>query len=202
MEGSYNDSFHCMYCCSVAVSCPTLCNPTDCSTPGFSVLHYLQKATIFVTSLFNRWSLFSHLLKLGWLWVLLWPIDFGRYEFALVSSLGIKRPWSFNSCCFWEHCNHHHMNKPRLAFWRLKDIWLNYPCCPGQQETNHQTSDWGDGFPVDCDQHEWALMKPELPSWALPSFPTHRNVGSVNSCCFTLLSLEVACYVAKQINTL
>ena len=144
----------------------------------------------------------SHLLKLGWLWVLLWPIDFGRYEFALVSSLGIKRPWSFNSCCFWEHCNHHHMNKPRLAFWRLKDIWLNYPCCPGQQETNHQTSDWGDGLPVDCDQHEWALMKPELPSWALPSFPTHRNVGSVNSCCFTLLSLEVSCYVAKQINTL
>ena len=22
-------------------SCPTLCDPTDCSTPGFSVLHYL-----------------------------------------------------------------------------------------------------------------------------------------------------------------
>ena len=24
--------------CSVAQSCPTLCNPTDCSTPGFAVL--------------------------------------------------------------------------------------------------------------------------------------------------------------------
>ena len=23
------------YCCSVAKSCPTLCNPMDCSTPGF-----------------------------------------------------------------------------------------------------------------------------------------------------------------------
>ena len=28
-------------CCSVAQSCPTLCNPMDCSTPGFPVLHYL-----------------------------------------------------------------------------------------------------------------------------------------------------------------
>ena len=26
-------------CCSVAQSCPTLCNPMDCSTPGFPVHH-------------------------------------------------------------------------------------------------------------------------------------------------------------------
>ena len=31
----------CFLCCSVAQSCPTLCNPTDGSTTGFSVLHYL-----------------------------------------------------------------------------------------------------------------------------------------------------------------
>jgi len=30
-------------CCSVAQSCPTLCNPMDCSTPGFPVLHQLQE---------------------------------------------------------------------------------------------------------------------------------------------------------------
>ena len=31
-------------CCgSVAHSCPTLCNPTDCSAPGFPVLHYLPE---------------------------------------------------------------------------------------------------------------------------------------------------------------
>ena len=30
-------------CCSVAKSCPTLCDPLDCSTPGSSVLHYLLK---------------------------------------------------------------------------------------------------------------------------------------------------------------
>ena len=29
--------------CSVVKSRPTLCNPTDCSTPGFPVLHYLQE---------------------------------------------------------------------------------------------------------------------------------------------------------------
>ena len=35
------DYFHCciayICCCSVAQSCPTLCNPMDCSTPGFPV---------------------------------------------------------------------------------------------------------------------------------------------------------------------
>ena len=29
-------------CCSVTQSCPTLCDPMDCSTPGFPILHYLQ----------------------------------------------------------------------------------------------------------------------------------------------------------------
>jgi len=31
-------------CCSVAQSCLTLCNPMDCSTPGFSILHYLLES--------------------------------------------------------------------------------------------------------------------------------------------------------------
>ena len=30
-------------CCSVAQSCPTLCDPMDCSTPGFPVLHHLPE---------------------------------------------------------------------------------------------------------------------------------------------------------------
>ena len=29
--------------CSVAQSCPTLCNPMDCNTPGFSVIHHLPE---------------------------------------------------------------------------------------------------------------------------------------------------------------
>ena len=31
------------YCCSVAKSCPTLCDPMDCSVPGSPVLHYLPE---------------------------------------------------------------------------------------------------------------------------------------------------------------
>ena len=30
-------------CCSVTKLCPTLCNPMNCSTPGFPVLHYLPE---------------------------------------------------------------------------------------------------------------------------------------------------------------
>ena len=33
----------CLY--SVAKSCPVLCDPTDCSMPGFSILHYLPELT-------------------------------------------------------------------------------------------------------------------------------------------------------------
>jgi len=32
-----------IYCCSVAQSFVTLCNPMDCSTPDFLVHHYLPK---------------------------------------------------------------------------------------------------------------------------------------------------------------
>ena len=30
-------------CCSVAQLCPTLCDPTDCSIPGFPVFHHLPE---------------------------------------------------------------------------------------------------------------------------------------------------------------
>ena len=34
-------TFALCFCCSVAQSCSTLCDPMDCSTPGFPVLHCL-----------------------------------------------------------------------------------------------------------------------------------------------------------------
>ena len=43
------DRHHCfcyglkVCCCSVAKSCPTLCDPMDCSTPGFPGLHHLPE---------------------------------------------------------------------------------------------------------------------------------------------------------------
>ena len=33
----------CCCCCSVTKVCLTLCDPIDCSTPGFQVLHYLPE---------------------------------------------------------------------------------------------------------------------------------------------------------------
>ena len=36
-------------CCSVAQLCPTLCNPTDCSTPGSPVLQYLPSLLKFTS---------------------------------------------------------------------------------------------------------------------------------------------------------
>ena len=41
-----NHNIYCYFCCcSVAELCPTLCNPMDCNTPGFPVLHYLPEFT-------------------------------------------------------------------------------------------------------------------------------------------------------------
>ena len=36
----------CCCCCSVTQSCPTLCNPRDCSMPGSSVHHGISQARI------------------------------------------------------------------------------------------------------------------------------------------------------------
>ena len=33
----------CCCCCSVTKSCPTLCDPMNCSTPGFPVYHHLPE---------------------------------------------------------------------------------------------------------------------------------------------------------------
>ena len=48
LKGQHHTYYICicdkMYCCcSVAHSCPTLCNPMDCSMPGFPVIHYLPE---------------------------------------------------------------------------------------------------------------------------------------------------------------
>ena len=60
-------------CCSVAQSCPTLCDPMDCSMPGLPVLHYLRvcskscpliqwfhPATLFSITLFSCPQSFPH----------------------------------------------------------------------------------------------------------------------------------------------
>ena len=43
-----NSHLHTSCCCSISKLCPTLCNPLDCNTPGFPVLHYLLGFAIFM----------------------------------------------------------------------------------------------------------------------------------------------------------
>ena len=43
MQGQENRIQSQCCCCSVAKSCPTVCDPVDCSTPGLPVLHQLPK---------------------------------------------------------------------------------------------------------------------------------------------------------------
>ena len=42
-ETCWSQGTHTTCCCSVTQSCPTLCDPMDCSMSGSSVLHYLLK---------------------------------------------------------------------------------------------------------------------------------------------------------------
>ena len=39
-EHTLHTHTHTPCCCSVTQLCPNLCEPMDCSTPGFPVLHY------------------------------------------------------------------------------------------------------------------------------------------------------------------
>ena len=50
--------------CSVAKSCPTLCNSVNCSSPGFSVLHYLLEISLESVMLSNHLILCHPLLFL------------------------------------------------------------------------------------------------------------------------------------------
>ena len=79
-------------CCSVAQSCPTLCNPMDCGRPGFPVLHYLLKLMSIES------AMLSNLLILCCLLLLLLSIFPSVRVFSNESALHIKWPkyWSFS----------------------------------------------------------------------------------------------------------
>ena len=84
----------CFCCCSVAKSYPVLCNPMDCSMPGFLVLHHLpesaQTHVLWVTDASN------HLISCHSLLFL--PSLFPSIKmFSSVSALHIRWPkyWSY-----------------------------------------------------------------------------------------------------------
>ena len=84
-------------CCSVAKSCPTLCNPMDYRTPGSSVLtisrSLLKLISIESVMLSNHFILYHPFLLL--------PSIFPSIRvFSNESALGIRwlRYWSFSFC--------------------------------------------------------------------------------------------------------
>ena len=84
-----------LLCCSVTRFCLTLCDPLDCSMPGFPVLHYLRVCS-------NSWSIesvmpFSHLIS--YCPLLLLPSIFSSIMvFSSESALCIRWPkyWNFS----------------------------------------------------------------------------------------------------------
>ena len=84
-----------MFCCSVAKSCPTICDPVECSTPGFPVLHYLlefaQTHVHWVSDAIQPFILCFPLLLLPSIFPIIWV-------FSNESVLCIRWPkyWSFS----------------------------------------------------------------------------------------------------------
>ena len=54
---------HDLICCSVTQSCPALCDPMNCSMPGFLVLHYLPELAQIHVHLVSDTIQLSHLLS-------------------------------------------------------------------------------------------------------------------------------------------
>ena len=74
-------------CCWVPQSCPTLCDPMDCSTPGFPVLHYLLSLLkllsiesvsrpLLLSSIFPSIKVFSNETTLCIMWPKYWSFSF------------------------------------------------------------------------------------------------------------------------------
>ena len=82
-------------CCSVAQSCPILCDPMDCSTPGFPVLHHLPE--LVQTHVFELVMTSNHLIPCHPL-LLLPSISTSIKIFSNESALHIRWPkyWSFS----------------------------------------------------------------------------------------------------------
>ena len=82
------------FCCLVTQSCPTLCDPVDCSTPGLLVPHHLLKPKYMsIASVMPS----SHLIL--WCPLLLLPSVFPSIrDFSNESAVRIRWPkyWSFS----------------------------------------------------------------------------------------------------------
>ena len=139
-------------CCSIVKSWPTLCDPMDCSTPGFSVLHYLPEISQFM-------STESVMLAHSWP-LLLWPSIFlSTSVFSNELPLCIPWPkyWSLNVS----------LSLPKWIF-RLDFLcyWLLWsPCSPRDSRIFSSTTIWNHQFfgiqsSLWSNIHTWLLEKP------------------------------------------
>ena len=103
VELSYDHPFHFWVYCLVSKSSLTLCDPVDCSTPGFPVLHHLPEfvqthvhwewcnPTIHLSSLFPAFNLSQNHGLFQWVSHIRWPkywsfsISLSNEYFGLIS---------------------------------------------------------------------------------------------------------------------
>ena len=109
-----------MFCCSVTQLCLTLCDPMDCSMPGFPILHHLLERTqnscplsqwcnatissschplFFLPSIFPSIKVFSYESFFHIRWPNYWRFSFSITPFNEYSGLiSFEIDW-FDSCC-------------------------------------------------------------------------------------------------------
>ena len=145
MWGLQAKHFCCFCCCSVTLLYPTLCDPMNCSTPGFPVLHYLPE----FEKLMSIEMILSNLLNLCHHHLLLPSILPSTrtssnelalcYQVAKVLELQLQHQtfqrllrvdfledWLVWSCCprdFQE-------SSPELQFQSINSLALSFPCAP------------------------------------------------------------------------
>ena len=107
-------------CCSVTQSCPTLCDPMDCSMPSFPVLHYLLELAqtlvhwvgdaiqpshpchplLLLPSIFPSLRVFSNETAL----LIMWP-KYWSFSFSISSSNDYSGLISFRNGLVWSPCS-------------------------------------------------------------------------------------------------
>ena len=100
-------------CCSVAKWCLTLCNPMDCRTPGFPVLHYLLELLnfmsiesvmlsyhlilchplLFLPSIFPSIRVFSNESALHIRWPKCWSFSFKNPSYEYSGLISFEIDW-------------------------------------------------------------------------------------------------------------
>ena len=147
------------FCCSAAKSCPTLCDPTDCSMPVSPILHYLQEfAQTHVHWVSDALMPSNHLI----LCHLLLPSIFPSIRvFSNESAPWIRWPkyWSFNFSI-----------SPYSEYSGLISFRIDWsPCCPRDSWESYYL------LPI----HQWVLLALPLwcgltvyfsPIWLLPQY--------------------------------